>query len=281
MAADGRRPPDCRVARLKALRLRSARCPASAQIAIGPMVSDDAQKLELVLDLNTGQRTYTNHWSFWVFPRNQLLSRASTRVVSNVRWAGLRRLYPFIEESPTELTPGSLLITSTLDHRAIAHLSSGGRVWLLGSREQFERSGDGTFFPESGGALGSLLQDHALWSGFPHDGLFDLQFYNLMEGAWSLSLDKWPKEIVPIAGSIRTTSSFLSKKKSLSKVGYIVEAKAGRGSLLITTLAIREHLDEAYPEAVFLFDRVLRYASGPDFRPTVEADTEAIEKLGR
>jgi len=49
--------------------------------------------------------------------------------------------------------------------------------------------------------------------------------------------------------------------------------------MLVTTLAIREHLDEAYPEVVFLFDRLLRYASGPEFQPPVEAGAEAIEKL--
>jgi len=249
------------------------------QIAIGPVTGDDAQKLELVLDLNAGQKTYTNRWSFWAFPRNQLLRRTSTLVVSSVRWAGLRRLYPFIEESPPVPAPGSLLITSALDRAALAHLDSGGRVWLLGGREQFGRSGDGTFFPAAGGALGSRVQEHSSLAGFPHEGLFDLQFYNLMEGAWSFSLDDWPKEIVPIAGGIRTTSAFLSKKKNLSRVGYIFETKVGKGSLLVTTLAIREHLDEAYPEVVFLFDRLLRYASGPEFQPSVEAGAEAIEKL--
>ncbi|MCW5983029.1 MAG: hypothetical protein KIT09_33380 [Bryobacteraceae bacterium] len=254
-----------------------------AGIAIGPVAGGQARKLELVVELTAGGNTYANRWNFWAFPRPSWpgASPAASRVVSTVRWAGLRRLFPFIEEGAASLTPETLWIASSLDRAALAHLESGGRVWLLGGREQFSRSGDATFFPASGGALGSLVRDHPALRGFPHDGFFDLQFYNLMEDGWSLSLDQWPQEIAPIAGGIRTTSAFLSKKKNLGKVGYIVEAKVGKGRLLVTTLAIRERLDEAYPEAVFLFDRLLRYASGPEFQPSAEAGADVIERLAR
>ena len=62
-------------------------------------------------------------------------------------------------------------------------------------------------------------------------------------------------------------------------MGYVFEAKVGAGRLLVTSLRFREHFDEAYPEAIYLFDRLLRYATGADFSPTVEAGTDELQAL--
>jgi hypothetical protein len=172
-----------------------------------------------------------------------------------------------------------LLITSALTRQALQFLESGGRVLLLAEKQLFERRADATFFPASGGAVGTLIPDHAALRGFPHEGFCDLQFHNLQEGAYSYSLDDYPKEMVPLVGGIQTTTGFLSKTKNLSKVGYVFETKAGRGKLLMSTLRIRENFDEAYPEAIFLFDRLLRYAVGPDFNPGVEITKEQLRKM--
>jgi len=84
---------------------------------------------------------------------------------------------------------------------------------------------------------------------------------------WWLPMDRWPTDIVPIVSAIRTTSGWLSKKKDLSRVGLIVEGQAWNGRLLITTLNLDSKLDESYPEALFLFDRLLRCATSPEFAP--------------
>jgi beta-galactosidase len=127
--------------------------------------------------------------------------------------------------------------------------------------------------------MGTLIPDHAALRGFPHDGFCDLQFYNLQEGAYSYSLDDYPKEMVPVIGGIRTTTGFLSKSKNLSRVAYVFETKAGRGKLLVSTLRIRENFDEAYPEAISLFDRLLRYAIGPDFDPRIQVTKEQLRRM--
>jgi hypothetical protein len=248
------------------------------RIVIGPPGGDRARKLELALTLRTPSREFSNRWHFWSFPR-PLPAAPSLPVVSDVRWHGLQRLFPFIREAGAELPPDALLVTSRLDRRAADFLRDGGRVLLLAGREQFERSGDATFFPASGGALGTVIARHPVFDRFQHDGFFDLQFFNLLEGAWNFSLDKWPHELAPVAGGIRTTSSFLSKTKNLSRTGYIFEAGFGKGKLLMTTLRVREHLDEAYPEAVSLLDGLLRYASGADFRPAAVIAPEHLEPL--
>ncbi|MGC4049737.1 MAG: hypothetical protein QM757_09520 [Paludibaculum sp.] len=93
--------------------------------------------------------------------------------------------------------------------------------------------------PASGGAAGTLITQHPALAGFPHEGLADLQFYNLINGAFPLPIDNWPKEIQPVVGGIRTTSSFLSKTKNLSRVAYALEGKVGAGRLLVTTLRLK------------------------------------------
>jgi hypothetical protein len=251
----------------------------AGEIVVGPAGTDRARKLELVLELKAGDASYINRWSLWAFPRRDRLARTGTKVVSNVRWAELSRLYPFIQPWNGEPDPSALLITSNLDAQAKRFLDAGGRVWLLAGREQFERNGDATFLPASGGAQGTVVRDHPALDGFPHEGFCDLQFYNLLEGAWNFPLDRWPKSLVPMVGGVRTTSSFLSKRKDLSRTGYVFAVKAGKGRLLVTTLRLRENLDEAYPEAVYLFDRLLRYASGPSFEPETEAGQELLQRL--
>jgi beta-galactosidase len=247
---------------------------------IGPDTGPDAQKLQLVVELTDGSATYTNRWDFWTFPRNSRLQSSPVAVVSDVRWHSLRRLYPFIVDADqaAEKKP-AVWITSRLDSRAMEVLKSGGRVLLLADRDQFQRSGDAHFFPASGGAQGTMVRQHPALQGFPHQGYFDLQFFNLMEGGWNFAIDDFPNEFEPIAGSIRTTSSFLSKQKELSRTGYLFEANVEGGGLLVSTLAVREHLDEAYPEAVFLFDRLLRYVSGPQFKPAGSLSSEQLKRL--
>jgi hypothetical protein len=53
----------------------------------------------------------------------------------------------------------------------------------------------------------------------------------------------------------------------------------GQGKLLVSTLRIKDHFDESYPEAMFLFDRLLRYVAGEEFNPRIEADEGLLSGL--
>ncbi|MBN9662533.1 MAG: hypothetical protein J0H49_30320 [Acidobacteria bacterium] len=236
-----------------------------------------ARKLELRLTLDTGHGEYRNTWQFWAYPKPKQPAAPAIPVVSHLRLSALQRQYPWLQSKSAQLTPQSLLITEDLDAAALAHLQAGGRVWLL-LRQTLERRG-AEFFPASGGAAGTMITDHPALSGFPQDGLADLQFYNLIDGAFPLPIDKWPQQIQPIVGGIRTTSSFLSKTKNLSRIAYAVEGKVGPGRLLVTTLRLREHFDEAYPAAMTLFDSLLRYTTGPQFDPKETIPEPAIRRL--
>lgn len=248
-----------------------------APISIDKLPGGAARKLELVVDVNGAA---TNRWTFWSFPRDGRLDRSETPVYSTVRWAGINRLYPFVRsEAITSGDKNALLVTSSLDESALAHLKAGGRVWLMAEQGAIQPRNAVDFFPAAGGAQGTVIKNHPALDGFPHEGFADLQFFNLMDRAVPVPLDKWSKDFEPIVGGIRTTAGFLAKTKNLSRVGYVFEGKVGQGKLLVTTLRFREHLDEAYPEAIALFDRLLRYASGASFTPTAEIGDEQLQAL--
>lgn len=234
-----------------------------------------SRKLELVARLDTGHGVYENRWGFWVFQKPAAGAAPAVPVVSTLRWAAVRQRYPWVGAGP--VPKDGLLVTDELNGEALAHLKQGGRVWLM-ARQTAERKGV-EFFPASGGALGTVVRPTAALRGFPQDGFCDLQFYNLLDGAWPLPVDEWPLPVEPLVGGIRTTSSFLSKTKALSKVAYAVEARVGAGRLLVTTLRLREHFDDAYPASVALFDALLRYAAGPEFAPAVTVPEETLRPL--
>lgn len=189
----------------------------------------------------------------------------------------MQQRYPWLSTEPAAIDKRALLVTGALDRRALAHLNAGGRVWLmLGDNPD----GQGIhYFPGSGGALGTVVGNGRALRGFPQEGFCDLQFFNLLQGAYPLPIDRWPAELDPIVGGIRTNAGFLSKHKNLSRFAYAVEGKAADGKLLITTFRIRDHLDDAYPEAISVFDALMRYAAGSDFDPKLAIPDEAYNRL--
>jgi beta-galactosidase len=243
-----------------------------AQLSLA-VPGSDARKLELVVNVDG---TNENAWAFWSFPRSSLLDRSEMPVHSSVKWAGIRRLYPFVQQGAPRPAGTGLLIASALDDTALDHLRAGGRVWLMAERGTTQARSEVAFFPAAGGAIGTMVREHPALKGFPHDGFGDLQFFNLMDGAAPLPLDRWPVGYQPIIGGIRTTAGFLSKSKDLSRVGYMFEGKVGEGRLLVTTLRFREHFDEAYPDVIYLFNCVLRYLTSAGFSP---ADTIGPDEL--
>ena len=130
------------------------------------------------------------------------------------------------------------------------------------------------FFPAAGGALGTVVRDHPALGGFPHEGFADLQFFNLMDGAVPVPLDRW-REGLPADHRRHPHDGRLpGKTKNLSRVGYVFEAKVGGGRLLVTSLRFRDHFDEAYPEA----HRSVRSAAALCERRVVRAGVEASAK---
>lgn len=248
-----------------------ASAPAGTISTIGhvdfpPVGGDKAGKIDMTVDVDG----HGNSWQFWSFPKRALLREAKSKVVATAGWPGLHVFYPFIGAGAEPSSTSDLWITATRNDTILRFLQSGGRVWLALNKESKL-----SFFPASGGALGTVIEQHPALNGFPHEGLADLQFYSLMEHASPFELDSL-RNVRPIMGAIRTRSSFLSKSKDLSRVGYVFEARVGAGRLLVTTLRIGDLLDANHPEVVYLFDRLLRYCLSDAFQPAQEIAPELL-----
>jgi hypothetical protein len=127
--------------------------------------------------------------------------------------------------------------------------------------------------------MGTLIPTSAALGDFPNDGFAGLQFYNLLDGASPFPLDTWPAELTPIMGAIRTTSGFLSKQKGLTRGAYLFEVRAGGGKLLVTSPGLWNHYDNQHPAAIYLFDRLLRYASSASFAPKITVSDALLKSL--
>ena len=53
----------------------------------------------------------------------------------------------------------------------------------------------------------------------------------------------------------------------------------GNGRLLLSTLRMSENLDDARPEATYLFDRLLRYVESDRFQPEGSISEEELSGL--
>lgn len=270
--------------RLDGGELHDVRVPLGAVSGIGQInlytpQDDQPHKVELVVTIHAGSANYTNRWDFWTFPRTALADSSATtsQIASSGDWRELHRTYPWLRESSGWTSPKTLLITDKLNEPALSHLRQGGRV-MLTMKQQSDTRGI-TFLPSPGGAMGTLISVPRALGNFPNDGFCDLQFYSLLNGAAPFPLGAWPTDLTPIVGAIRTDTRFLSEEKSLLRAAYIFEVRAGGGSLLATSPGLWDHYEEAHPEAIYLFDSLLRYASSSSFAPNVAVSDDLFQRL--
>lgn len=214
--------------------------------------------------------------SFWSFPRNGLLKHPERPVFSAVKWAGLRRFYPFVAERNGDWDPRGVVVASDLGPQLMDYMEAGGRVLLLAAGH-----GGLSYFPPPGGAIGTLIRDHPALRGFPHGAFAGLQFYTLEEGSGAVPLDRLPKGTEPIIGAVRTAAGWLSQQKDLVRAAQLFEGRHGRGRLLAVTLRVRESFDEAHPEVIYFFDRLLRYVLSDEFEPEITLSAEQVATLAR
>lgn len=242
------------------------------QIRIGKLAGREAQGFDLEISVAVGSATYSNRWKLWGFPRAGLLAKSDIPVSSLVKSAALKRFFPFIREGDPPAPPG-VLVASDFSPPVLDFLQHGGRVLLLAEPGRF--GGRTAYFPGSGGALGLRIDTgHVSLRGFPNDGYPDLQFYNLLEGGTQFALS--PK-LPDIIGGLRMTRT--NRENVLSRVTFLSEARVGKGRLLFCGLNVRPNLDETCPEALYLFDRLLRYVASAEFEPAVGLAVEVMDEI--
>ena len=199
-----------------------------------------------------------------MFPR--VLHDELSSPVRSVGFEPIRALFPSSVEHKEGPIPSDtgLLVSTRLDDNIAPLPEGGGRVFLLDPEPCFpvEPTNFRLSSWDGGGPSGTIVNlKHPAMSEVPSDGWCDLQFYPLIQKSKSILL-------TPHATRRSSRWYAASIARRGSPTGPIFSRRSiGRGKLLVSGFNFGQALKSGDPAAVFLFDRLVRYALGSDFKP--------------
>lgn len=208
--------------------------------------ADAPQRITLSARLEGGDTDTENEWELYSFPRVKPITEAT------LRRAGVT--------VATEMEAGEL----------IESMARGERVVLLGAgpfpteKISFQISLAG----RTNGHLATVVTDHPLLEGLPHDGTCGHQFRSMMNGGQAVILEGAEVPYRPII-EIATTY------KNARREALLFEYRVGAGRLLCCPL----RLGEGDPGAVWLRERMLAYAMSDAFLPADALSPTALAAL--
>jgi len=256
-----------------------------------------------------------NEWSFWALP-SETVAREVQRSVT--LWDPRERLSVYTKTYPglkrvanSDWSPEAaateeeaLVLTDTWQDAFYDYLDRGGRIWVISDKiwpwpEEVgifglhitrilpERQSPPVFpeldepltnwlticsnAPKREGNSGTIVYPHPALRRFPNEGFCDLHFWPMIYRAKSLRLSDFPVGTEPLIRAIDNYYRGVSK-------GYIVELQVGKGRLLITTLNFTQSFARDVATR-FLFNELLSYATGQDFRPRIQIDPPALRSM--
>ena len=217
-----------------------------------------------------------NHWDFWVYPATvpsgSLLSKASPLGTCD---ALLRK------EVPSAPQGTKIHISDTLDAKTLKVLRRGGTVLLTAAgRVTLGNDVKQTYLPvfwntswfkmRPPHTTGAYIDTkHPLFRhGFPTDDWSNLNWWELLNKAQVMNLMELPEDYQSPIQPIDTWH--VSRK-----LGMLIEARVGRGRLLMTTMDITDNLDRR-PVARQMRKAILDYMQSPDFNPAMSLGIETV-----
>ena len=207
-------------------------------------------KLTLTVNLS---RHIKNHWDFWVYPNDELNKKSEK----------------------------GIYISDTLDSKAEKLLAKGetvlltaaGRVTLGSDVKQtylpvfWNTSWFKMRPPHTTGAY--IERSHPLFKyDFPTDDWSNLNWWELLNKAQVMNLMEMPAEYQSPIQPIDTWH--VSRK-----LGMLIEAKVGKGRLLMTTMDINNDLEHRLV-AKQMRKAIISYMQSNDFQPSLQLDIETI-----
>jgi|GEM_PF-2439672 len=255
---------------------------------VWPALTNNA-KVNLAVRLAGNGLLVENDWDFWVLNRSNPPA---------IRAACAASLLPLLKPRYSNLSEfkedaqDPLWIIDNLNTAVIRHLEEGGCAVLIGGRP-LPRHTQWTRFSQ--GYRGhhnhaSVVHDHPIWNGIPHEGWGDWQFYPLIENAEAVV---FKNNRVTAADPDQTGRSFIDSRMPLmetihfqpilevseitwfSKQACLFEWRVGKGRLLVTTCAFVTN----DPVCITFMDSLLRYVSSEAFQPQTEVAADQLIRL--
>lgn len=202
---------------------------------------ETAKKITFVMRLNGGNYDLENQWNFWTYPS------ASSR----------KQKFSF--NVIDKFTPAIL-----------NSLENGARFIFLGKtpfhsmETHFMSSSSG----RAGNHKGTVIHDHPSMESFPHEGYFDLQFFDMFDSG--VNPVTFEDEDLPFDPIIELISPF----KRARKISVLFEYQVGRGKLLVCSL----NLNNREPGTEYFKSMLEQYVSSDKFNPRSSIDAKVLEK---
>ncbi len=232
--------------------------PAKFTLAVKIVASNDLPSL------GEGSEVGLNHWNFWVYPSSkQMLS-------TPLPWEG-------------QGGGSLLLLTDTLDQRALDVLAKGGDVLITAAgKVRFGNDVVHRYLPvfwntswfkmRPPHTTGSyILKNHPVFGAFPTDDWQNLNWWELVNGAQVMNLSEFPRDYQPIVQPIDTWH--VSRK-----LGMLIEARVLNGRVLMTTMDITRDLEHR-PVARQLRKSILEYMQSDRFQPVIRLEPQTLTNL--
>ena len=210
--------------------------------------SQITQATALTLELALDGTSYKNSWDIWVYPK----------------------------EIPVNTS--AIVFTSSLSD-ALQALQQGKKV-LLNPDTASLKGVEGRFapvfwspvhFPDQPGTMGLLCDpQHAALKNFPTESHSNWQWWDIVTSSKTMIIDSLPA-IDPL---VRVMDNFFKNRK----MAMVIEAKVGKGKLVLVSSNIRNNLDKR-PAARQLRYSLEQYMGSEQFQPVVELTEEQLKRL--
>ena len=127
-------------------------------------------------------------------------------------------------------------------------------------------------FPDQPGTMGILCEpSHAALANFPTDFYSDWQWWDLISSSKTMIIDSLPAMQAPI---VRVIDNFYKNRK----MANIIEAKVGKGKLIIASVNISDDLEERLSARQLRYS-LTQYMNSRAFSPTIELTEEHLKTL--
>jgi hypothetical protein len=209
--------------------------------AILPTVEKPAE-MTLSVTLNAENCNAENEWELYLYPK--------TETVENY---------------------GDLVVASRMGEDELVRLLEEGRDVIIFGAEPFQ-SNLLTFkialAGRTSGNLATVVNDHPILEGLPHEGFCSWQFESLMEDARAVILES---DTVPFDPIIEVVSSH----KNVIRQAALVEYKVLNGRLIVCGF----HFRDSDVAARWLKKQIVNYALSEKFAPKQKIDREGLASL--
>lgn len=197
--------------------------------------------------------SFVNDWDFWVYPKqlkmsvseDVLVAESITNSVTKALNAG---------KSVLLISPGNADGKNSVPNNFLPVF------WSF------------TWFPNQKATLGMLCDPkHPALAQFPTDFHSNWQWWELANRSRAFILDDMPTDLRPIV-------QVIDDYHRNHKLGAIVEARVGKGQVILCGMDIQNNLDSR-PVARQLRYSLLKYMNSPAFNPKQTIDIETLQKM--